>query len=79
LLLRDYPIQGTSLEVKTLTPSNVAFKVAGTRDAKSNAIAGDIEGKYVDFKNGLVFTQVSVWSGTVKGWTPPAELYGSRR
>ncbi|ADV21330.1 voltage-dependent anion channel protein 2 [Cryptococcus gattii Ru294] len=60
LLLKDYPIQGTSLEVKTLTPSNVAFKVAGTKDAKTDAISGDIEGKYVDFKNGLTFTQ---------GWT----------
>ncbi|WVO19656.1 uncharacterized protein IAS62_000946 [Cryptococcus decagattii] len=60
LLFKDYPIQGTSLEVKTLTPSNVAFKVAGTKDAKTDAISGDIEGKYVDFKNGLTFTQ---------GWT----------
>lgn len=58
LLFKDYPIQGTSLEVKTLTPSNVAFKVAGTKDAKTDAISGDIEGKYVDFKNGLTFTQV---------------------
>lgn len=59
LLLKDYPIQGTSLEVKTLTPSNVTFKVAGQKDSNTNAIAGDIEGKYVDFKNGLIFTQVS--------------------
>lgn len=58
-MLKDYPIQGTSLEVKTLTPSNVTFKVAGQKDSTSNAIAGDIEGKYVDFKNGLIFTQVS--------------------
>jgi len=62
LLLKDYPIQGTSLEVKTLTPSNVTFKVAGTRDDKSNAISGDIEGKYVDFKNGLTLTQT--WTTT---------------
>jgi hypothetical protein len=41
-----------------LTPSNVTFKVAGAKDATSNAIAGDIEGKYVDFKHGLIFTQV---------------------
>jgi voltage-dependent anion channel protein 2 len=65
LLLKDYPIQGTSLEVKTLTPSNVTFKVAGVKDSSSNAIAGDIEGKYVDFKNGLIFTQVS--------WNPRAK------
>ncbi|GFZ43353.1 Mitochondrial outer membrane protein porin [Saitozyma sp. JCM 24511] len=62
LLLKDYPIQGTSLEVKTLTPSNVTFKVAGAKDATSNVIAGDIEGKYVDFKNGLTFTQA--WTTT---------------
>lgn len=59
LLIKDYPSNGISLEVKTATPSNVVFKVAGTRDATSAAIAGDIEGKYVDFKNGLTFTQVS--------------------
>ncbi|WOO85708.1 Mitochondrial outer membrane protein porin [Vanrija pseudolonga] len=62
LLQKDYPIHGTSLEVKTLTPSNVTFKVAGTRDSKSNVIAGDIEGKYVDFKNGLTVTQA--WTTT---------------
>lgn len=56
LLQKDYPIQGTSLEVKTLTPSNVTFKVAGQRSQDAQ-IAGDIEGKYVDFKNGLTFTQ----------------------
>ena len=58
LLQKDYPIQGTSLEVKTLTPSNVAFKVAGVRTEDAQ-ISGDIEGKYVDFKNGLAVTQVS--------------------
>ena len=59
LLQKDYPIQGTSLEVKTLTPSNVTFKVAGQRSQDAQ-IAGDIEGKYVDFKNGLTVTQVSL-------------------
>lgn len=58
MLDKDFPIQGTELEVKTLTPSNVAFKVSGRKDASSNAINGDIEGKYLDFKNGLVLTQV---------------------
>jgi voltage-dependent anion channel protein 2 len=58
LLIKDYPSNGIALEVKTATPSNVIFKVAGIRDANSAAIAGDIEGKYVDFKNGLTFTQV---------------------
>jgi voltage-dependent anion channel protein 2 len=61
LLLKDYPIHGTSLEVKT-SSYPTTFKVAGTRDAKSAAIAGDIEGKYVDFKNGITFTQA--WTTT---------------
>ena len=55
---KDYPIQGASLEVKTLTPSNVTFKVQGQRNQDAS-INGDIEGKYVDFKNGLTVTQVS--------------------
>jgi len=62
LLTRDFPIFGTSLEVKTKTPSNVTFKVNGTRDNKSSAIAGDLEGKYVDAKNGLTLTQT--WTTT---------------
>jgi voltage-dependent anion channel protein 2 len=61
LLLKDYPIHGTSLEVKT-SSFPTTFKVAGTRDAKSAAIAGDIEGKYVDAKNGITFTQA--WTTT---------------
>jgi voltage-dependent anion channel protein 2 len=61
LLLKDYPIHGTSLEVKT-SSFPTTFKVAGTRDAKSAVIAGDIEGKYVDVKNGITFTQA--WTTT---------------
>ncbi|KAF8583129.1 hypothetical protein K439DRAFT_1661466 [Ramaria rubella] len=57
LLGKDFPIHGTSLEVKTKTPSNVTFKVAGQRDSKSSQINGDIEAKYIDPKNGLTFTQ----------------------
>jgi len=57
LLSRDFPIGSTSLEIKTKTPSNVTFKVAGNRDGKTADIAGDLEGKYVDIKNGLTFTQ----------------------
>jgi voltage-dependent anion channel protein 2 len=66
LLQKDYPIHGTSLEVKTLTPSNVAFKVAGTRDSASNVITGDIEGKYTDFKNGLTVTQAWTTSNLLR-------------
>ncbi|KAM0790318.1 hypothetical protein ACM66B_003204 [Microbotryomycetes sp. NB124-2] len=66
LLGKDYPLQGNQLEVKTRAPNNVAFKVAGTRDAKSNLIFGDIEGKYVDPKNGVTFTQTWTTSNVLK-------------
>ncbi|KAH7914303.1 eukaryotic porin/Tom40 [Hygrophoropsis aurantiaca] len=66
LLGKDYPFQGTSLEVKTKTPSNVTFKVAGARDSKTSNIAGDIEAKYADFKNGLVFTESWTTSNVLK-------------
>jgi len=62
LLSKDYYINGTSLEVKTKTPSNVTFKVAGTSDAKSDHIHGDVEAKYVDPKNGFTVTQA--WTTT---------------
>ncbi|THH15852.1 hypothetical protein EW146_g4690 [Bondarzewia mesenterica] len=57
LLGKDYQINGTSLEVKTSTPSNVTFKVAGSRDTKSAIISGDIEAKYNDKPHGLALTQ----------------------
>ncbi|KAK7690295.1 hypothetical protein QCA50_006952 [Cerrena zonata] len=60
LLGRDFQISGTQLEVKTSTPSNVAFRVFGTQASKSNQINADIEAKYSDKAHGLVFTQ---------GWT----------
>jgi len=66
LLSKDFPIFGTSLEVKTRTPSNVAFKVAGTRDNKNAAITGDLEGKYSDPKNGLTFTQTWTTANVIR-------------
>ena len=66
LLQKDFPFQGTSLEVKTKTPSNVAFKVAGAQDSKSGLIAGDIEAKYTDRKNGLTFTQTWTTANILK-------------
>jgi voltage-dependent anion channel protein 2 len=62
LLSKDLPVFGTSLEVKTKTPTGVVFKVAGTRDTKSTAITGDVEAKYLDPKNGLAITQA--WTTT---------------
>jgi len=66
LLQKDFPFSGTSLEVKTNTPSNVAFKVAGSKAATSNFIAGDIEAKYTDRKNGLTFTQTWTTANVLK-------------
>ncbi|KAI6129796.1 eukaryotic porin/Tom40 [Pisolithus croceorrhizus] len=66
LLTKDYPFFGTALEVKSKTPSGVTFKVAGLRDSKSQAINGDIEAKYSDPKNGLVFTETWTTSNILK-------------
>jgi len=62
LLGKDYHFSGTSLEVKTKTPSGVTFKAAGSSSSKDNHINGDIEAKYSDFKNGLTVTQT--WTTT---------------
>ncbi|KIM89506.1 hypothetical protein PILCRDRAFT_813442 [Piloderma croceum F 1598] len=65
LLSKDYYFHGTSLEVKTKTPSGVTFKVQGSQ-TKSDAIIGDIEAKYIDSKNGLTFTQAWTTANVLK-------------
>ena len=57
LLGKDYHFSGTSLEVKTSTPSNVTFKVEGSRDSKTSHVTGNLEGKYSDKVHGLTITQ----------------------
>jgi len=66
LLGKDFYFHGTSLEVKTKTPSDVTFKVGGTRDSKHDVINGDIEAKYVDRKHGLTFTQTWLTSNVLR-------------
>ncbi|GAA5993227.1 hypothetical protein JCM10908_004519 [Rhodotorula pacifica] len=66
LLNKDFPLAGNALEVKTRAPNGVAFKVAGLRDAKSAAIAGDLEAKYSDVKNGVTLTQTWTTSNVLK-------------
>jgi len=44
----------------------VAFKVAGSRDSKSEIISGDIEAKYSDRKHGLTFTQTWTTSNILR-------------
>ncbi|KAK3296796.1 outer mitochondrial membrane protein porin [Chaetomium fimeti] len=57
LLNKDfYHLSAGTLEVKSNTPNNVAFKVAG-KSSHDNATSGTIEGKYVDKSNGLTLTQ----------------------
>lgn len=66
LLAKDYYLNGASLEVKTTTPSNVSFKVAGNKDSKSDLITGDIEGKWTDKAHGLTVTQTWTTSNILK-------------
>lgn len=40
-----------------MSSTDDALTAAGLRDNKSGAIVGDIEGKFVDPKNGIAFTQ----------------------
>jgi len=66
LLNKDYHFSSSSLEVKTQTPSDVTFKVAGNRDLKTDAISGDIEAKWYDRLNGLTVTQAWTTSNTLR-------------
>ncbi|KAI0789603.1 eukaryotic porin/Tom40 [Abortiporus biennis] len=66
LLGKDFAINGTALEVKTATPSNVSFRVSGSQDPKSAAINGDIEAKFSDKPHGLVFTQAWTTSNVLR-------------
>ncbi|GAB1315125.1 Mitochondrial porin [Madurella fahalii] len=57
LLNKDfYHLSAGTLEVKSNTPNNVAFKVTG-KSSHDNATSGAIEGKYTDKPNGLTLTQ----------------------
>lgn len=57
LLNKDfYHLSAGTLEVKSNTPNNVAFKVTG-KSSHDNVTSGAIEGKYVDKPNGLTLTQ----------------------
>ncbi|EJF63510.1 voltage-dependent ion-selective channel [Dichomitus squalens] len=66
LLGKDFPINGVALDVKTATPSNVSFKVGGSRDTKSTLIGGDIEAKFFNKPHGLTFTQTWTTSNVLK-------------
>ncbi|KAK4113547.1 hypothetical protein N656DRAFT_778335 [Canariomyces notabilis] len=57
LLNKDfYHLSAGTLEVKSNTPNNVAFKVTG-KSSHDNVTSGTLEGKYTDKPNGLTLTQ----------------------
>ncbi|KAK5663032.1 hypothetical protein OQA88_6447 [Cercophora sp. LCS_1] len=57
LLNKDfYHLSAGTLEVKSNTPNNVAFKVTG-KSSHDKVTSGALEGKYTDKPNGLTFTQ----------------------
>ncbi|KAL2152639.1 hypothetical protein VTH82DRAFT_5823 [Thermothelomyces myriococcoides] len=57
LLNKDfYHLSAGTIEVKSNTPNNVAFKVTG-KSSHDSATSGAIEGKYTDKPNGLTLTQ----------------------
>ncbi|KAJ7079795.1 voltage-dependent ion-selective channel [Mycena belliarum] len=67
LLQKDYPFQGVALEVKTKTPSNVTFKVAGSRASNSSIIIGDLEAKWIDpRKRGITLTNAWTTANVLK-------------
>ncbi|KAK3942297.1 eukaryotic porin/Tom40 [Diplogelasinospora grovesii] len=57
LLNKDfYHLSAGTIEVKSNTPNNVAFKVTG-KSSHEHVTSGAIEGKYTDKPNGLTLTQ----------------------
>lgn len=57
LLNKDfYHLSAGTIEVKSNTPNNVAFKVTG-KSSHDKATSGAIEGKFADKKNGITVTQ----------------------
>ncbi|KAK6950763.1 hypothetical protein K445DRAFT_59052 [Daldinia sp. EC12] len=57
LLNKDfYHLSAGTIEVKSNTPNNVAFKVTG-KSSHEKATSGAIEGKYTDKSLGLILTQ----------------------
>ncbi|KAH8671192.1 outer mitochondrial membrane protein porin [Xylariales sp. PMI_506] len=62
LLNKDfYHLSAGTIEVKSNTPNNVAFKVTG-KSSHEKATSGNLEGKYTDKSLGLTLTQT--WNTT---------------
>ena len=56
----------STLEVKTKAPNGVLFKAGIAKNADRHVILGDIEGKYVDGKNGIILTQTWLTNNSLK-------------
>lgn len=66
LLGKDYPLGTQTLELKTRAPNGVLFKGAIAKDDHRDAILGEVEGKYLDAKNGVALTQTWLTNNTLK-------------
>lgn len=66
LLNKDFPLGVTTLEAKTRAPNGVLFKAGIAKDNSRNTILGDLEGKFVDGKNGIVLTQTWLTNNSLK-------------
>ncbi|KAL7009102.1 Mitochondrial porin [Cystobasidiomycetes sp. EMM_F5] len=66
LLGKDYPLGVSLLEVKTRAPNGVNFTAKIAQDTVKDVILGDLEGKYVDGKNGITVTQTWLTNNSLK-------------
>jgi len=66
LLNKDFPLGVLTGEVKTKAPNGVLFKSAIAANTQKNLIFGDIEGKYVDGKNGVAITETWLTDNSIK-------------
>ncbi|KAJ3356032.1 hypothetical protein AMAG_10334 [Allomyces macrogynus ATCC 38327] len=58
LLAKDFGAPGAiKLEAKSTASNGVTFTVAGSKDSKTGAIAGDLKTKYADKSRGLTLTE----------------------
>ncbi|KAI1501808.1 eukaryotic porin/Tom40 [Biscogniauxia marginata] len=66
LLNKDfYHLSAGTIEVKSNTPNNVAFKVTG-KSSHEKATSGNLEGKYSDKSLGLTLTQTWTTANTIE-------------
>lgn len=77
LLSKDFPLGVSTVEVKTRAPNGVNFLAKIAQDNAKNLILGEVEGKYVDVKNGIALTQTWLTNNSLKT-NIEAEGYGAK-